>query len=129
MTGNELYLYCSQRTDINRLGTVTIDNKENDLYIGITKDQLFEHAITYITDDILKYMGSYDIPDKKGLACRLSIGIQFNDEEENGFGFSYGSESEGPPDEISELLIAAVQITDPWYQSQKKIPKKNDRSL
>ncbi len=115
-----LFILLAKNGSINRLGTGTIDNKDNDLFIGTTKDLLFEHATTYITDDMLQYMGSYDIPSKKGLPCRLSIGLQFNNGEENGFDFKYASESEGPPDEISELLIAAVQITEPWYKSQKK---------
>jgi hypothetical protein len=124
-----LFILLAKDGSINRLGTGSIDNKENDLYIGITKEQLFDHAIIYISDDMLQYMGSYDIPDQKGLPCRLSIGLQFNDGEENGFDFSYGSESEGPADEISELVIAVVQITEPWYQSQKKMISKSDKPL
>lgn len=116
-----LFLLLAKDGSINRLGTGTVDSKDNDLYIGITNDLLFEHAMIYLTDDMLQYMGSYDIPDKKGLPCRLSIDLQFNDGEENGFVFTYASESEGPPDEISELLVAVVQITEPWYKSQQNI--------
>ena len=123
-----LFILLAKDGSINRLGTGTIDNQENDLYIGITEDLLFEHTITYLTDDMLPYMGSYDIPDKKGLPCRLSIGLLFDYGEENGFEFSYASESEGPPDEIAELLLAAIQITEPWYQSQKERSSKNDDS-
>jgi len=119
-----LFILLAKDGSINRQGTGTIDNQDKELFIGVTEDLLFEHAITYITDDMLKYMGSYDLPDKKGLPCRLSIGFQFDYGEENGFDFVYAAESEGPPDEIAELLLAAVQITEPWYKAQKRIASK-----
>ena len=124
-----LFILLARDGAINRLGTGEIDNQENELYIGITDELLFEHTMTYISDEMLQHMGAWDMPDQKGLPCNLSIGFQFGEEEEDGFNFSYGSESEGPPFEISELLIACIQITDPWYESQKKTASKKANSF
>ena len=51
----------------------------------------------------------------------MSIGLHFADGTEDGFGFSYGSESQGPPNEIVRFVYAAVEATESWFQSQKKM--------
>jgi hypothetical protein len=33
--------------------------------------------------------------------------------------FKYGSESIGPPPEISQLILAAIETTNPWYEQMK----------
>jgi hypothetical protein len=116
-----LFVLLSQDGTVNRLGTGAVNNAENDLFIGISSEPLIEQAKQSLTDDMLDHMGGYDVPDQKGASCKLSIGFQFADGGENGFGFSYGSESQGPPQEITQFVVAAVEATEPWYQSQKKM--------
>ncbi len=116
-----LFVLLSSDGTVNRLGTGAIDNKENDLFIGVSSDPLFDQVKESLSDDMLEHMGGYDVPDQKGASCRLSIGFQFADGEENGFGFSYGSESERPPHEIAQFIVAAIQATEPWYQQQKRM--------
>jgi hypothetical protein len=33
---------------------------------------------------------------------------------------NYGHDSQGPQREITEMLINAVKITDPWYESERQ---------
>ena len=34
--------------------------------------------------------------------------------------FLYGSESEGPPEHVRDLVRAAVRETNPWYEDFKR---------
>jgi hypothetical protein len=116
-----LFILLATDGSINRLGNGGVNNQDKDLFMGITLEPLFEQLMSHLTDEMLEFMGGYDIPEKKGFPCSLSIGLMFTNGEENGFEFSYGSESHGPPQEISEFVIAALDITEPWYQAQKKM--------
>jgi len=115
-----LFVLLSQDGTVNRLGTGAINNAENKFIIGISPDPLLEQAKQSLTDEMLDHMGGYDVPDHKGATCRLSIGFRFADGTDSGFDFSYGSESEGLPHEIDQFVVAAIEATEPWYQSQKK---------
>jgi len=110
---------------INRLGTGSVNNKDNDLFIGVTQEPLFKQLLTNLNDAMLDHMGGYDVPEQRGVPCKLSVGLAFANGEENGFGFRYGSESKGPPHEIIQFVTAAVQLTDPWFQQQKKMVGKS----
>ena len=116
-----LFVLLANDGTVNRLGTGAIDNSENSLFIGITNPPLIHKVKNSLTDEMLEHMGGYKIPDQKGASCRLSIGFQFSNGEENGFGFHYGAESQGPPGQIIELVIAAVEATEPWYNEQKEL--------
>lgn len=120
---HSLFILLADDGSINRLGTGEVYNKENDLYIGITNEPLFSQLMTNLTDDMLQFTGGYDVFDKKGENCDLSIGLVFADQTQDGFGFRYGSKSEGPPKEISNFVVEAVKITQTWYESQKKMTK------
>jgi hypothetical protein len=122
-----LFILLTKDGTVNRLGTGAVDNSEKSLFIGKTDGQMFEALRPHITEEMLKFTGGYDIPDQRGESCRLSIGLVFADGSEDGFGFSYGSESEGPPREISNLVVKAAELTGPWYEAQKQMvnpPKK-----
>jgi hypothetical protein len=67
--------------------------------------------------------GRYEVPDQQGDPCVLDVLLRFTDGSEDGFGFAYGSESMGPPGEIVDVVVRAVEATEPWYQQQKAIAK------
>jgi hypothetical protein len=120
-----LFILLAADGSINRLGSGSVTNTDNDLFIGITKEPLFAKLMAHLDNEMLKYMGGYDIPDQRGVPCKLSIGLAFANEEENGFGFRYGSQSQGPPDEIVQIVTAALQLTNPWFQQQKGMVSKS----
>ena len=121
-----LFVLLSQDGTVNRLGKGSVDNTENDLFIGRTPEPLIEQAKTALTDEMLNYMGGYDVPKQKGPACRLSIVFQFANGDENGFGFSYGANSDGPPHEITQFVMAAIEAAEPWYREQKAMVSGSD---
>jgi hypothetical protein len=104
---------------LSRLGTGAIDNDEHDKLSGQASPELFRQTMKQLSDPMLDHLGSYDIPEKEGLHCQLQIGFRFHDGTENGFAFYYGSDSQGPPQELIAFVAAAMQITDPWYKREK----------
>jgi hypothetical protein len=116
-----LFILLAEDGTVNRLGTGSAQNQEHDMFIGVTGEPIFSSLLSELTDEMLAYTGSYDIPDQHGAKCRLSIGLSFRDGSENGFGFAYGTDSQGPPREISRFVVSAVELTNPWYESQKQM--------
>ena len=109
---------------IKRQGDASADCKDNDLYIGITKDDLFSKLKSFITDDMQPFLGNrYNAKNKEGRVRSLQIIFEGNNQE-TGMQFIYGELSEGPPEFIIELVIQACELTHDWYMQQKKIASK-----
>lgn len=110
-----LFILIASDGTINRMGTGAVNNTRNNLYIGVAREDLLSQLLSNMDDGMLDNLSSYDAHDKSGVPLELYIGLVFADGTENGFGFHYGSESIGPPQEIKQLVTAAVKLTDPWY--------------
>ncbi len=115
-----LFIVLGKDGSINRKGNGRADCKDNDLYIGITKEPLFAELMEKTSDELFEFCGkSYDHPEKKGRQCNLKI--LFNgDGLDTGFEMIYGELSQGPPDQVAEYVINSVKLTEPWFQSMKK---------
>ena len=114
-----LFILLSADGTINRLGTGTVDNKEKTLIIDMTKDGYFQKLRSKVNPSWFRNLGVYDIPGKMGKKVELVIFFVFNDGSEGNLKFLYGSESQGPPQEIGQFIYAAVDLTNPWYESWK----------
>jgi hypothetical protein len=116
-----LFILLAADGSINRLGTGTLDNRENELLIGKTDPAVFQTVKTRVSTALFQYLGgTFPMKNPVGASCRLTIAFQFSDNSANGFVFLYGSQSTGPPMEVADLVRAAVLQTDPWYQSFKR---------
>ena len=67
----------------------------------------------------IAHQGAYDVPEKRGSICELTIVFNHADGQENIFRFRYGSESRGPLSDMCQFVIDAVRLTNPWYEEQK----------
>lgn len=114
-----LFVLLANDGTINRIGTGAIDNSEKALFIGQTGDGLFERFMEKVDEAIFENSGAYKHPDPKGRACKLELAFR-RPSGPLGFEFHFGSESEGPPEEISALVIHAIELTEPWYTKQKE---------
>ena len=104
---------------INRLGTGTVNNTEKEVFIGVTDPKLFETIRPHINSDVIRWIGGRADPAPKGKICELAIGLFLPNKEERTIYFKYGSESIGPPPEVSGLVLSAIEITNPWYEQFK----------
>jgi len=120
-----LFVLLAQDGTVNRLGDGSVDCSDRDMFIGRSAEPLFTQFMVSVDPAIFAQAGSYDVPKKEGKVCELSLlfGLKNSDSSE-GFQFRYGSDSQGPPKEIRELVIKAVGLTDGWHAKQKLLAKK-----
>jgi hypothetical protein len=116
-----LFILLSDDGGINRMGRGTADTAERELFIGKTDPAIFKAVCSHFTKGMLQTLGrGYQAPEPLGASCELTITFKFKDGSSNGIAFRYGSESEGPPKDVADFVIAAVRQTDPWYQEFRR---------
>lgn len=115
-----LFVLLAADGSINRLGTGAIDSAEKDMCIGVLSDaEPFQNLRAQISPDLFKWVGGRADPALKGRVCELTIRLFLLNKEERTIYFKYGSESIGPPPEVTQLVLAIVAVTNPWYQEFK----------
>ena len=90
------------------------------LVIGKSDPSTFEAVRSCVTPEILRISGGSAHQNPHGLPCELAISFKFHDGAEGGFGFRYGSESEGPPENVRTLVTEAARLTDAWHREFKR---------
>ncbi len=116
-----LFLMLGADGSISRMGTGQVNNTERDMFIGLTKPELFRDLRNQITPELLAWFGqSRAEPEPKGKVCELTVGLKRASGEELFTAWRFGSESPmGPPPEVCRFVIAATDATDPWLAQQK----------
>ncbi len=128
---NEVALFVLLGNDgaINRMGTGNLVNAERGLFIGKTDPAIFQTVRSHVTDAMLRSLGGgFKHPHPQGDPCSLKLVFYFKDGASNGVLYLYGSESEGPPEDVAEFVRTAVRETEPWYENFKRnAAKSNER--
>lgn len=122
-----LFILLEKEGTIHRKGTGSPDN-ELPLHRGVSNQKHFDAFMMTVNESIFAYRGVHRLMSPVGKECRLTIIFQGPNEVDFSFRVIYGSESEGPPRELVELLINAVKITDVWYQEQLNDTKEKKKS-
>jgi hypothetical protein len=120
-----LFVMLGADGSINHMGTGSLNNTDQDLFIGKVGPELFEGLRSKVTDELLQWLGKYADPSPQGEVCNLTIGFKQGDDQELMSHWQYGSESQGPPPEICNFVVAAVEATDPWFEQQKAMARRN----
>ncbi len=124
-----LFLMLAQDGSINRKGDGTPDCNDNDLYIGNNNEGLFDQLKSFLTEDMGNFLQkTYDVPDKKGRLCDLTI-LFGGEGVETGTQFLYGEFSQGPPKPFVDYCVNAMNLTEGWFQSQKKMSSTAERKI
>jgi hypothetical protein len=127
LIGGEQSLFIMLGSDgsINRLGTGAVDNAERDMFIGKVGSQPFEQLRNKVSQELLGWCGrQLSDPQPQGKVCELTVGFQRADGQESMTRWRYGSESQGPPPEVCQFVVAAVEATDPWFEQQKTMSRR-----
>jgi hypothetical protein len=103
---------------ISRKGDGSTGNGPLPLVQGASTEGHFEALMMTVNEDIFPYAGVINLSAKAGRDCRLSIVFQGPEKVDYSFRVLYGEDSKGPPQELAEILINAVKITEPWYRKQ-----------
>ncbi len=121
---NVLFILLAEDGTVNRLGDGSANNTDRTMFIGINREALFSQFMTRITPGMLQHQGAYELPNRKGDDCELTILLSYRENDKSaGFKFIYGSESSGPPREVADLVRYAAALTRPWHEEQKRIAK------
>lgn len=121
-----LFILLAKDRTIHRKGNGNVA-EHLPLMRGISHQGHFEALMMTINENIFDHVGLLKFPDREGKECQLTIIFQGAGETDFSFRVIYGLESQGPPSELTEILINAVKISEPWYQQQLQqdsIPEK-----
>ncbi|HEU4528504.1 MAG TPA: hypothetical protein VFT80_11325 [Actinomycetota bacterium] len=118
--GGELVLAIVLELDgsINRMGDGTPSPADSSWYIGLTQEPLFHSLMEVVPDDLFRYVGRLELPDRSGVDCKLSVAFHHRDGRAVPFEVVFGSESGGLPLELVTILNRALELTDPWWNAQ-----------
>jgi len=114
-----LSLMVSRSGTLNRMGDGDPGSPVRELVLGKTEEPLFEELLAAIPDEWMAHTGRYEMPDIAGARCELSVALE-GETEETGFAFTFGTQSDGAPEEFVELVEMAMEMTDDWYQANRK---------
>ncbi|MEL6133599.1 MAG: hypothetical protein AAFR59_09580 [Bacteroidota bacterium] len=118
-----LSLMVSQTGAINRMGAMDGQTKGK-FAMGTTEEPIFTTLLQAVPGDWFSHEGRYTLPDPKGKRAVLSIAFS-GVEVDTGIAFTYGTQSDGPPEDIIEYIEYALELTDPWYETQTSKKKKH----
>ncbi|WP_417389288.1 hypothetical protein [Gimesia sp.] len=116
-----LFILLTDDGTINRMGTGAEDNREHDLYIGVSDAAAFQAVRGVCSPVIDGWIGGFGDPDAAGKPCKLLVGFQTSAGAELLSQWEYGTESKGPPTEVIAVVKRAVQATADWYAEQKTL--------
>lgn len=118
-----LFILLTRDGTVHRKGDGNPAHTDLPLMMGISHAGHFDALLMTIHESIFNFSGVIRIPDPVGKECRLTMIFQGKNDTDYSFRAIYGSESEGPPYELAEILINAVKITEGWYKEQlAKVP-------
>lgn len=113
-----LFILLTKEGMVQRKGDGNPEHITLPLMQGISHDGHFEALMMTVPEDIFNFTGVHRMTGIVGTECRLTIIFQAQNDLDYSFRIVYGSESEGPPRELAEILINAVKITEGWYTTQ-----------
>lgn len=117
-----LFVVLGSDGSINRMGNGSADDIERQLFIGKVAPDLFMQLLARVTPGVVHFLGQgLAVPHPKGKPCELIVLFKYADGREAVSGWRYGSESQGPHPEVCDFVAAAVELTEPWFQAQKRM--------
>ena len=123
-----LFILLAEEGLINRMGTGSLIENEEELCIGRGDPSIFRQVRAQLTEGMLRALGrEYEFGEIRGASCKLEIVFQFKDKTSDGLALLYGSESQGPPKDARDIVTAAVFLTETWYQEFRKTAAKSGR--
>jgi hypothetical protein len=121
-----LFLRLGADGSINRMGNGSVDDIERQMFIGVVDPKLFLGLRARIGPGVLRWLGQHlTAPQPVGKLCELTVLFKYADGREAATEWRYGSESQGPYPDVCEFVAAAVEATEPWFESRKEMVRRN----
>lgn len=121
---NGLFILLDKNGTIHRKGN---GNADADLPLLQGRSTLghFDALLMTVNENIFHHTGVIKMPNRVGEECTLTIIFQAG-EIDYSFRVVYGQQSEGPPQELTEILINAVKLTQGWYDENQASLKQEE---
>ncbi len=104
--------------NIKRRGTGRMVDTKDDLYVGITKEPVFQNIIKHVDESIFEVIGQKIVlPNPQGIPCKLILSFKVGEMMKQMI-IEYGHQS-GYPQEIVAIVKALCEETQPWYEKMK----------
>jgi len=118
-----LFILVGADGSINRIGSGNFQNKNLDMFIGMTDPAIFEGVRSQVTEEILQDLGRrFKLGQEvRGAPCKLTLFIRFNNGKTDAAEYLYGSESQGPSSYVANFVRAARRESEEWYQQQLRM--------
>ncbi|MEO0898323.1 MAG: hypothetical protein AAFY71_18060 [Bacteroidota bacterium] len=118
---NLITMMFSRSGSINRRGDG--ENLGGRPAMGRVEEPLFQQLLEALPLDWFQNTGRYTLPDPKGKMAKLTLAFE-GEKLDTGFEFMYGTQSDGPPEDMVEYIEFAMELSEEWYQSQGKKKKR-----
>ena len=108
---------------VNRFGTgrwSSIGNGHEHAVIDQTDGRFFRQAEELFQPSWLGRPGVEILPEQRGASCVLRLTFMCWGHPFYVLEWRYGSHSQGPPADIRQFFIRAVEVTQTWYDAQNK---------
>ena len=125
---NALLIILTKDGTICRRGNGSGYSSNMPLLKGSSYDGHFEALLMTVSEETLLYAGVFNQDPKLGKDCQLMIIFNGKEEQEINFKCTYGENSQGPPQELVQIIINAVKLTDPWYKEEIENLKTLDKN-
>ena len=120
-----LFILFAEEGLVNRMGNGSVDDIDRRLYFGKTQESEFQRFMERVPEEVFASPGWYTLPpEHKGKECKLALAFTLKDGQVTGIGFSYGSESIGPPPWVGDLVYHGVALSETWRR--KYFPQPGD---
>jgi len=121
---NSLAILLVKDGTINRKGSALADSTDNDLFMGITNEKIFDSLMKTVSDELLSYSNKANpFCDTAKQTCRVKISFASNTSERT-IDYCVNGTMNDLPAPIKEFIDNAIRITGTWYQTQKDLIKK-----
>ena len=121
---NSLAILLAKDGTINRNGSALADSTDNDLFMGVTNEKIFDSLMETVSDDLLSYANKANpFCDTAKQTCRVKISFAGNTSEST-IDYCVKGTMNDLPAPIKEYIDNAIRITGTWYQTQKDLIKK-----
>jgi hypothetical protein len=108
---------------ISRKGTAAPDSADKDFFAGFTKDPVFDSLINKLSNELVEYSNTTSPScdtTKPTCTARISFG---NHQLAKSFEYCVNGTFNDLPAPIKNYITAAIRLTEPWYQNQRKLLK------
>jgi hypothetical protein len=116
-----LYVELSNSGLIRRMGSGEETSSETDLFSGFTDPEVFRSLTGRLNQKLFRWIGTYADPSPVGRKCTLTIGFKHEDAQQVTSYWEYGTDSIGPPPEIREFVVSLLDLTELWYEEQRRL--------